>query len=155
MKVSIIIPCYNEEKTIDQIINKILSVNIDIEKEIIIVDDCSQDETKKILLKNFSNNEKIKIFFHTKNSGKGAAIKTAKKYISGDIILIQDADLEYDPQDYGKLITPITNNKSKIVYGSRVLNQNRYSAPGFTSKLRVFGNHLLTIISNYLNNQKL
>ena len=155
MKVSIIIPCYNEEKTIDQIINKILSVNIDIEKEIIIVDDCSQDETKKILLKNFSNNEKIKIFFHTKNSGKGAAIKTAKKYISGDIILIQDADLEYDPQDYGKLINPIISNKSKIVYGSRVLNQNRYSAPGFISKLRVFGNHLLTIVSNYLNNQKL
>ena len=155
MKLSVIVPCYNEEKTIDQIINKILSVNIDIEKEIIIVDDCSHDETEKILLNNFSNNEKIKIFFHRKNSGKGAAIKTAKKYITGDIILIQDADLEYDPQDYGKLITPIINNKSKIVYGSRVLNQNRYSAPGFTSKLRVFGNHLLTIISNYLNSQKL
>ena len=83
MKVSIIIPCYNEEKTIDQIINKILSVNIDIEKEIIIVDDCSQDETKKILLKNFSNNEKIKIFFHTKNSGKGALLKPQKNIYLG------------------------------------------------------------------------
>jgi len=155
MKLSIIVPCYNEEKTINEIINKILSVNIDIEKEIIIVDDCSQDKTKKILLNNFSNNEKIKIFFHTKNSGKGAAIKTAKKHVTGEIIIIQDADLEYDPQDYGKLISPIINNKSKIVYGSRVLNKKRYSATGFTSKLRVFGNHLLTIISNYLNNQKL
>lgn len=155
MKLSIIVPCYNEQNTINEIINKILKVDINIEKEIIIVDDCSQDKTKKILLNNFSNNEKIKIFFHTKNSGKGAAIKTAKKHVTGEIIIIQDADLEYDPQDYGKLISPIINNKSKIVYGSRVLNKKRYSATGFTSKLRVFGNHLLTIISNYLNNQKL
>ena len=155
MKLSIIVPCYNEQNTINEIINKILKVDINIEKESIIVDDCSQDKTKKILLNNFSNNEKIKIFFHTKNSGKGAAIKTAKKHVTGEIIIIQDADLEYDPQDYGKLISPIINNKSKIVYGSRVLNKKRYSATGFTSKLRVFGNHLLTIISNYLNNQKL
>jgi len=155
MRLSIIVPCYNEEKTINEIINKILGVNIDIEKELIIVDDGSQDKTVTILSNNFSNNERIQIFFHTKNSGKGAAIRTAKKYVTGDIIIIQDADLEYDPQDYGKLISPIINNKSKIVYGSRVLNQKRYSAKGFTSKIRVFGNHLLTIISNYLNNQKL
>jgi len=155
MKLSIIVPCYNEQNTINEIINKILKADINIEKEIIIVDDCSKDKTEKILRKNFSDNEKIRIFFHTKNSGKGAAIKTAKKYLTGNIILIQDADLEYDPQDYQKLILPIINNKSKIVYGSRVLNQKRYSASGFTSKLRVFGNHFLTIISNYLNNQKL
>ena len=83
MKVSIIIPCYNEEKTIDQIINKILNVNIDIEKEIIIVDDCSQDETKKILLKNFSNNEKIKIFFIQKILERVLLLKPQKNIYLG------------------------------------------------------------------------
>lgn len=155
MKLSIIVPCYNEQNTISQIINKILELKISIEKELIIVDDSSKDKTKEILLTRFSNNKNIKLFYHSKNLGKGAAIKTAKKYISGDIIIIQDADLEYDPLDYQKLISPIANNQSKVVYGSRVLNQKRYSTSGFTSKLRVFGNHLLTIISNYLNSQKL
>ena len=87
--------------------------------------------------------------------GKGATIKTAKKFITGDIIIIQDADLEYDPNDYGKLITPILNGDFKVVYGSRVLNQVRYRSIGFSSKIRIFGNHLLTLISNFLNNQKL
>ena len=155
MKLSVIVPCYNEQGTIKQIINKVQNVSLQFEKEIIIVDDSSEDNTRKILENNFSNTRNIKIFYHNKNLGKGSAIKTAKKYISGDIIIIQDADLEYDPEDYHKLISPIINNNSKIVYGSRVLNQKRYSASGFTSKLRVFGNHLLTIISNYLNNQKL
>ena len=155
MKLSIIVPCYNEQNTINQIINKILELRISIEKELIIVDDGSEDKTKEILFAKFSNNKNIKLLHHSKNLGKGAAIKTAKNYTSGDIIIIQDADLEYDPLDYQKLILPILNNQSKVVYGSRVLSQKRYSASGFTSKLRVFGNHLLTIISNILNSQKL
>lgn len=155
MRLSIIIPCYNESATVLEIVNKILNLKYNIEKEIILVDDFSDDGTKEIIRKNFLNHKDIRVVFHDKNSGKGAAIKTAKKFVSGDIIIIQDADLEYDPNDYKKLIEPIINNETKVVYGSRVLNQNRYSAKGFTSKLRVFGNHVLTIISNILNKQKL
>ena len=155
MKLSVIVPCYNEQVTIKEIINKVQNVVLHIEKEIIIVNDSSEDNTREILEKNFKNIKNIKILHHNKNQGKGAAIQTAKKYLTGDIVLIQDADLEYDPQDYRKLISPIINNSTKVVYGSRVLNKKRYSASGFTSKLRVFGNHLLTIISNFLNNQKL
>ena len=155
MRLSIIIPCYNESATVLEIVNKILNLKYNIEKEVILVDDFSDDGTKEIIRKNFLNHKDIRVIFHDKNSGKGAAIKTAKKFISGDIIIIQDADLEYDPNDYKKLIDPIINNETKVVYGSRVLNQNRYSARGFTSKLRVFGNHVLTVISNILNKQKL
>ena len=155
MKLSIIIPCYNEVGTIFEIINKIINLKYKIEKEIIIVDDFSNDGTTEIIKKNFLNQKDIIAIFHKKNSGKGSAIKTAKKLITGDIVIIQDADLEYDPNDYEKLIKPIIDNNVKVVYGSRVLNQNRYSAKGFTSKIRVFGNHVLTIISNILNNQKL
>ncbi len=155
MKLSIIIPCYNEIKTISKIINKILNLNLIIGKEIILVDDGSNDGTHEIINKNYLDHKEIKVLFHRKNSGKGAAIKSAKKVITGNIVLIQDADLEYDPNDYEALIKPIINRQIKVVYGSRVLNQNRYSAKGFTSKIRVFGNHILTIISNILNNQKL
>ena len=155
MRLSIIIPCYNESATVLEIVNKILNLKYNIEKEVILVDDFSDDGTKEIIRKNFLNHKDIRVIFHDKNSGKGAAIKTAKKFVSGDIIIIQDADLEYDPNDYKKLIEPIINNETKVVYGSRVLNQNRYSARGFTSKLRVFGNHVLTVISNILNKQKL
>lgn len=155
MRLSIIIPCYNESATVLEIVNKILNLKYNIEKEIILVDDFSDDGTKEIIRQNFLNHKDIRVIFHDKNSGKGAAIKTAKKFVSGDIIIIQDADLEYDPNDYKKLIEPIINNETKVVYGSRVLNQNRYSAKGFTSKLRVFGNHVLTVISNILNKQKL
>ena len=155
MKLSIIIPCYNEVGTIFEIINKIINLKYKIEKEILIVDDFSNDGTTELIKKNFLNQKDIIAIFHKKNSGKGSAIKTAKKLITGDIVIIQDADLEYDPNDYEKLIKPIIDNNVKVVYGSRVLNQNRYSAKGFTSKIRVFGNHALTIISNILNNQKL
>ena len=84
MKLSIIVPCYNEQNTIYQIINKILELKISIEKELIIVDDSSKDKTKEILLTRFSNNKNIKLLYHSKNLGKGAAIKTAKNYISGE-----------------------------------------------------------------------
>ena len=97
----------------------------------------------------------FKVFFHDKNLGKGAAIKTAKNNLSGNIIIIQDADLEYDPDDYDKLLKPIIDGNFKVVYGSRVLNRERYKISGFNSKVRIFGNHFLTIISNFLNRQNL
>lgn len=149
---SVIIPVFNEKNTILKIIKKIENLK-DLDKEIIIVDDCSNDGTKEILL-NLSNS-KYKIYFHKKNIGKGGAIKTAKKYISGQIVIIQDADLEYDPRDYYKIIRPIENKSFQVVYGSRVMGKNRYSLKNFSSVYRIFFNHLLTIISNLLNSQKL
>ena len=154
MKLSIIVPCYNEQGTIKEILDKIQNLKLSVTKEIIIVDDNSNDGTEEIL-ENYKKNQNIKILRHLKNQGKGSAVKTAKEYVTGEIIIIQDADLEYDPNDFSKLIKPILEKKFKVVYGSRVLNQKRYNAKGFTSKLRVFGNHVLTIISNILNEQKL
>ena len=92
---------------------------------------------------------------HKKNQGKGAAIQTAQKHVKGKYVIIQDADLEYNPRDYFKLIKPIKEKNFMVVYGSRVLNKKRYGAKGFTSKARILGNHILTIFSNILNNQNL
>ncbi len=155
MKVSILIPCYNEIKTVEKIVSKILEVNLfNIEKEIIIVDDGSTDGTTEVLKNNLIN--KInKIYFHKTNLGKGSAIKTAISKITGDIIIIQDADMEYDPDDYMSLITPILKKKTKVVYGSRVLGKQRYNSKNFTSKFRIFANHFLTFLSNKINNQNL
>ena len=120
MKLTIIIPCYNEKKTVRKIISKILKIKIN--KEIIIVDDGSIDGTTKII-KSEIKNKFIKKIFHRKNQGKGASINTAKNLIKGDIVIIQDADLEYYPSDYFKLIKPILNKKTKVVYGSRLLGK--------------------------------
>ena len=122
MKLSIIIPVYNEQNTILQILEKINSVNF-IQKEIIIVDDCSNDKTIDHL-KRLSKKD-YKIFYHNVNLGKGAAIQTGKKFITGDIVIIQDADLEYDPKDYKLLVQPIVSGKAEVVYGSRVLDKRR------------------------------
>jgi dolichol-phosphate mannosyltransferase len=150
-KLSIIIPVYNEKYTIQKILNKIYKLK-DINKEIIIVNDGSTDGTKTILER---NKKKIKhLLNHKKNRGKGAAIQTAQKLVKGDIVLIQDADLEYEPSDYYKLLNEVYKGYD-VVYGSRVLGKNRYLAKNFTSILRIFCNHILTIISNILNNQNL
>ena len=150
--ITVIIPCYNEIKTISIIIDKVYKQKL--KKQIIVVDDYSTDGTRKILKKKLR--KKIdKIIFHNKNYGKGAAINSAKKFIKGNIIIIQDADLEYSPKDFNKLIKPIMDKKYNVVYGSRVLGKNRYFENEFSSIFRVFANHILTIISNILNNQNL
>lgn len=152
---SIIIPVYNERNTINKIINKINKINY-IKKKIIIVDDGSTDGTREIIKKNFlKNKRKFKVIFHKTNLGKGGAIKTAKKYIMGKYVIIQDADLEYDPRDYKKIIKELESKKFKVVYGSRVLNKNRYFTNKKSPAYRVFANHMLTIFSNLINNQKL
>jgi len=148
---SIIIPVYNETKTVGKILDKILKVKIN--KQIILVDDCSTDTTRKKLKKYKSKIDKL--IYHKKNLGKGAAIKSAKKFIKGKYVIIQDADLEYDPKDYKLLLKPFSNKKVKIVYGSRVLGKNRYKNKNFISIVRVFFNHMLTILSNIINNQRL
>ena len=125
-KLSIIMPAYNEKKTINDILTRIRKVSLNAAKEIIIVDDASDDGTKEIL--DDIKNNSIKIFHHKRNMGKGAAIRTGLQHATGDIILIQDADLEYNPQEYGSLIKPILDGKAKVVYGSRLLGQkSRYS----------------------------
>lgn len=123
MKISVIIAVYNEKRTIIDIIEKVKSVAL--EKEIIVVDDYSTDGTREILKDRFSSNNGIRLVFLDKNYGKGFAIRTALKYLTGDIVIIQDADMEYDPQDYKKLISPITKNKADVVYGSRFKNMNK------------------------------
>ena len=150
-KVTIIIPVFNEKNYINEIINRIKK-NISFAKQIIIIDDCSSDGTKKII-KKIKNIDKI--IYHKKNLGKGAAIKSAIPYIKGSIVAIQDADLEYNPADLNKLIKIMISNNSRVIYGSRVLNKKRYNSDMFISNLTTFGNHVLTIISNFLNNQKL
>ena len=155
MKLTIIIPVYNEINTIEKIVNKILKQE-HFNKQIIIVDDYSKDGTVE-KLKNLEIFKKIeKIIYHSKNKGKGGAIRSAQKYIDGDITIIQDADLEYDPSDYYSLVKPFENPKVKVVYGSRVLGKKRYlEGDGFISKSRIFFNHFLTILSNIINDQKL
>ena len=152
MKLSIIIPVFNEQNTILQILEKINKVDF-IQKEIIIIDDCSNDKTADHLKK--LSRQEYKIFYHEINLGKGAAIQTGKKFVTGDIVVIQDADLEYDPKDYKLLVQPIIDGKAKVVYGSGVLDKRRYSLKSFSSIYRIFFNHLLTIFSNVMNNQNL
>lgn len=143
MKLSILIPIFNEEKTVREILSLILNININ--KELIIVDDCSYDKTRHILEENFSNNPQIKIIYHNKNLGKGEAIKTALNAATGDLCIIQDADLEYNPNDYLKLMKPLENGNCDVVYGSRFL---------LTWKTTVFWhfliNKFLTVLSNIL-----
>ena len=153
MKLSIIIPAYNEKNTIKKIIQKIKLVK-NIKKQIILVDDGSTDGTTDIIKKKLLSNVD-KIIFHKRNFGKGAAIISAKKFIKGNYVIIQDADLEYNPQDYKKILNAMLDRKLQSVYGSRVLGKKRYSVKNFTSKSRVFFNHILTIFSNILFNQNL
>ncbi len=153
MILSIIIPCFNEENTILEILEKVNFQRKAFNIQIIVSDDGSTDNTLTLLQK---NPHLYDILIKNKiNLGKGAAIISAKSQIKGDIILIQDADLEYDPNDYKYLLEPIIKNKSKVVYGSRVLKNGRYNNKSFTSLFRIFCNHVLTIISNIINNQKL
>ena len=140
MLISIIIPCYNEINTLESIIKKILKQR-KIKKEIIIVDDGSTDGTKELIKKKLLKTVD-KVLFHKNNKGKGAAIITGIKNSKGNIILIQDADLEYDPSDYFSLINPIINGDSSVVYGSRVLHKKRYFIKRMKNPEHIFSFHL-------------
>lgn len=148
-KVSIIIPVYNEEKYVEKLIELVDSQELPLKKEIVIVDDYSKDSTRKILKK---LEKKYKIIYHKKNGGKGRAVRTGLENSTGDIIIIQDADLEYDPKEYNKLIKPILNKKTKVVYGSRFksgqghLKENNH----ITYIFHWVGNKFLTELTNLL-----
>lgn len=151
-KLTIIIPAYNEINTIQNLIDKICQINID--KQIILVDDCSTDGTNEVV---FKNKDRInKIIVHEENKGKGAAIRSAQNYIDGEYVIIQDADLEYDPDDIMNLLNEIENRKCQVVYGSRVLrNPENKKSQNFSHNIRIIGNIFLTKLSNFLNNQNL
>jgi glycosyltransferase involved in cell wall biosynthesis len=141
MKVSVIIPAYNEEKTVKLVAEKVKSLKLPIKKEIIVVDDGSVDNSWEIISK-INGVKKIR---HLKNRGKGAAVRSGIEQSTGDIIIIQDADLELDPKELPKIISPLIKNKAKVVYGSR----NIYGKGG-RSILFYFGGHLITFFTNLL-----
>jgi len=148
LKLSIVIPIYNEQKTLETLIAKVNAVDYD--KEIILVDDFSTDGTREIL-KVYENKENFKVLYHNRNQGKGAALRTGFSNVGGDIIIIQDADLEYNPSDYGTLLEPILDGRADVVYGSRFL--------GGPHRVLFFwhsvGNMVLTTFSNMLTNVNL
>ena len=148
MKLSIVIPVYNEKNTLEKILERVEKVKVEgiKEKEVVLVDDFSTDGTKDIL-RGF-NFPHYKIFFHEKNQGKGAAVKTGFSQATGDIVLIQDADLEYDPEDYPLLLKPILSGQAEVVYGSRFLK------PGQNKTIYRHGylfSQALNKMSNFLN----
>lgn len=155
-KLTIIIPLYNEENTILQIINKIENIQLisPIEKEIVIIDDCSSDRSGELVTEYISKNDSdhIKYSFLQKNSGKGAAIRRGITIASGDFVIIQDADLEYDPQDYNSLLEPILNNVADVVYGSRFMGRGPHRKLFFWHSI---GNKFLTFVSNIFTNLNL
>lgn len=121
MKLTVVIPCYNELKTIDAIIDAVNASPYP-NKEIIVVDDCSSDGTTQKLKQHIETSGRVsKVIYHTFNQGKGAALRTGIQAATGDIVIIQDADLEYDPNEYSRLVEPILNNKADVVFGSRFL----------------------------------
>ena len=155
-KLSIIIPVYNEESTILQVLNKLVTIKLiqSVERELVIVNDNSTDKSEKIILNFKQENPKTEIqyFKHEKNKGKGAALNTAFSKVTGDIIIIQDADLEYDPEEFNRLLKPILDGFADVVYGSRFKGSNPHRALFFWHTV---GNNFLTFLSNMFSNLNL
>ncbi|MEE2992528.1 MAG: glycosyltransferase family 2 protein [Gemmatimonadota bacterium] len=152
MLLSVIMPVYNEQATIQEIIQRVLAVKLDL--ELIIVDDCSTDGTSEILntLDETATDSRIKILYHAQNQGKGAAIRTGIQNVNGDVVVVQDADLEYDPADLPDMLQPILDGKADAVYGSRLMGRGPHRVLFFWHML---GNKFLTLLSNIFTNLNL
>lgn len=150
VKVSIVIPCFNERHTILEVVNAVRQAPV-AKKEIVIVDDRSTDGTREFLSSDIC--ELVdKVVFHDRNQGKGAALRTGFQHVTGDIVIIQDADLEYDPREYERLLEPIISGKADVVYGSRFISDRPHRVVYFWHRV---GNYLLTLLSNMFTNLNL
>ena len=157
MKLSVLVPVYNEERTLEEIVRRICAVPI--AKEIILVDDGSKDRSREILARLEEENRRaqdganhIRVFFQAQNEGKGAALKVALGQVTGDVVIIQDADLEYDPKDYPSLLEPIRSGVADVVYGTRFAGGGAHRVLFFWHSM---GNRMLTLLSNMLTNLNL
>ena len=143
MKLSVVIPVYNEAATLAEIVAKVQAVDVD--KELILVDDFSTDGTRDVLREIESKHPNVRVLLHERNFGKGRALRTGFKHATGDYVVVQDADLEYDPEDYPKLLRPLEAGKADAVYGSRFLSTEEHRVLYFWHSI---GNRLLTLLSN-------
>jgi len=157
VKLSVLVPVYNEESTLEELVRRVCEFQVP--KEIILVDDGSQDQSRKILTRLQEENagakgalNQIRVFFQPANQGKGAALKTALGHVTGDIVIVQDADLEYDPKDYPSLLAPIQAGQADVVYGTRFAGGGAHRVHFFWHSM---GNRLLTLLSNMLTNLNL
>jgi glycosyltransferase involved in cell wall biosynthesis len=157
VKLSVLVPVYNEERTLEEIVRRVCAVPMS--KEIILVDDGSKDGSREILTRLQEENRRagddlndIKVFFQPQNEGKGAALKTAVGHVRGDVVIVQDADLEYDPKDYPSLLQPIQEGLADVVYGTRFAGGGAHRVLFFWHSL---GNRMLTLLSNMLTNLNL
>lgn len=151
MKLSIVIPCYNEKNTIKTILEAVQNSPYE-NKEIIIVDDCSKDGTRDVLKNDIEVSGIAKVIYHEVNQGKGAALRTGIAGATGDVVIIQDADMEYDPNEYPKLVEPIIKGKADVVFGSRFAGGNAHRVVYYWHRM---GNGLLTTLSNMFTNLNL
>jgi len=153
IKLSIVIPCFNEEKTVEKCLERVLNISREFLKlEVVIVDDCSTDGSASIARNLAAMDPKVTVIQHDKNQGKGAALQTGFKNATGDFIAIQDADLEYDPNDILRLLEPLLSNEADVVFGSRFLPHGPHRVLYFWHS---FGNRFLTLISNMFTNLNL
>jgi len=152
MKLSIVIPIYNEAGTIDEIVRQVLAVDVGMERELVLVDDCSQDGSRDKLQALAKAHADWKVCFHEVNQGKGAALRSGFAAATGDIVLIQDADLEYDPRDYPRLLGPLLDGHADVVFGSRFLGGGPHRVVFFWHSI---GNRFLTLMSNMMTDLNL
>jgi glycosyltransferase involved in cell wall biosynthesis len=154
VKLSIVIPVFNEATTLREIVRRVLDTAVEIDKELILVDDGSSDGTRALYdqIQSEHPGQNIRVFLHDRNRGKGAALRTGFNQVTGDIVLVQDADLEYDPRDYPKLLAPIFEGKADVVYGSRFVGGEAHRVLLFW---HLVGNRFLTLLSNAFTNLNL
>jgi glycosyltransferase involved in cell wall biosynthesis len=152
MLLSIVIPCYNEKNTITSLLERVLNANLPekVEREVIVVDDCSTDGTRDLLAG--ISDSRVKVLRHEKNLGKGAALRTGFARATGDVVVVQDADLEYNPDEYGKLLKPILDGRADVVYGSRFMTTDERRILYYS---HFVGNRFLTFASNVFTNLNL